>query len=155
MMTAAPPPPAGLVAASPHPHHVLVATELLSSLEAAGQARRVVRDLLTQGRRPELVETACLLTSELVANAVTHAGAPVELVADLDRTRLAVEVIDTSSTDPKVGRPAPLATSGRGLELVDRLADSWGVTHVRPGKSVWFALGTAPGERVAGRVPFP
>ncbi len=152
MVTAAPP-SAQPVVASPHPHHVLVATELLSSLEAASQARRVVRDLLRQGQRPELVETACLLTSELVANAVTHAGAPVELVADLDRARLAVEVIDSSPRDPARGQPTPMATSGRGLDLVDRLADSWGVTHVRPGKSVWFALGTGPGEVPPRRVP--
>lgn len=124
----------------PSPHHVLVATVLASGVEAASQARRVVRDLLRQGRRLEMVETACLLTSELVANAIVHAGAPIELVVDLDRSRLAIEVIDCSESDPEVGAPALLDTHGRGLDLVERLSDSWGVTHVRPGKSVWFAL---------------
>ena len=126
----------------PLPHHVLVATELSSSVEAAAQARRVVRDLLRQGRRLEMVETACLLTSELVANAIVHAGAPVELVVDLDRSRLAIEVIDCSEGDPARGTPSLLDTHGRGLDLVERLSDAWGVTHVRPGKSVWFALGS-------------
>lgn len=127
--------------AMPSPHHVLVATELAPDAEAAGQARTVVRDLLRQGRRPEMVETACLLTSELVANAIVHAGAPVELVVDLDRSRLAIEVIDGSEDDPEVGTPSLLDTHGRGLDLVERLSDAWGVTRTRPGKSVWFALG--------------
>lgn len=127
----------------PQPHHVLVATVLTSGVEAAAQAREVVRDLLRQGRRLEMVETACLLTSELVANAVLHAGAPVELVVELDRSRLSIEVIDCSEGDPEMGTPAPLDTHGRGIDLVARLSDSWGVTHVRPGKSVWFALDSA------------
>jgi anti-sigma regulatory factor (Ser/Thr protein kinase) len=124
----------------PDPHHVLIAVALAASMEAASQARHVVRDLLQQGHRPDLVDTACLLTSELVANAVVHAGAPVELVVDLDRARLAVEVIDASSEDPLPRDATALDTSGRGLAMVARLADAWGVTHVLPGKSVWFSL---------------
>lgn len=121
---------------------MLVATELSSSVEAAAQARSVVRDLLRQGQRLELADTACLLTSELVSNAVLHAGAPVELVVDLDRLRLAVEVIDCSDTQPLPAEADPFATGGRGLALVEQLADAWGVTQVLPGKSVWFALST-------------
>ncbi|CAN5740811.1 ATP-binding protein [soil metagenome] len=141
MAATAPPASVAPTRALPHPYHVLIATELRSSVEAAAQARGVVRDLLRQGRRPDLAETACLLTSELVANAVVHAGAPVELIVDLDLSRLAVEVIDGSTEGPALGRPETLDTCGRGLDLVDRLSDAWGVTHVQPGKSVWFALG--------------
>lgn len=133
-------PPATPEAPPPDPHHVLVAVALAASVEAAAQARHVVRDLLRQGRRPDLVDTACLLTSELVANAVVHAGAPVELVVDLDRARLAVEVIDASSETPRPVEAQSLATSGRGLAMVAHLADAWGVTRVVPGKSVWFSL---------------
>jgi anti-sigma regulatory factor (Ser/Thr protein kinase) len=121
-------------------HHVLVAVALAASTEAAAQARGVVRDLLRQGQRPDMVDTACLLTSELVANAVVHAGAPVELVVDLDKARLAVEVIDASADDPAPRDAEPLATSGRGLAMVEHLADAWGVTRIVPGKSVWFSL---------------
>lgn len=132
-------PPLG---SSAHPHHILVATELGPNLKAPAEARSVVGDLLRQGRRPDLVDVACLLTSELVTNAVIHVGAPIELVVDLDHARLAVEVIDTSSRTPALGEAKPHDTSGRGLELVEELSDCWGITHVRPGKSVWFALGT-------------
>lgn len=134
------PPPITPAAASPEPHHVLVAVALASSLDAAAQARGVVRDLLHRGHRDDMVDTACLLTSELVANAVVHAGAPVELVVDLDRGRLAVEVIDGAEGEIAPVEAEPFATGGRGLALVERLADAWGVTPVVPGKSVWFAL---------------
>jgi anti-sigma regulatory factor (Ser/Thr protein kinase) len=133
-------PAAAPEAPSPDPHHVLVAVALAASMEAASQARGVVRDLLRQGHRPDMVDTACLLTSELVANAVVHAGAPVELVVDLDKARLAVEVIDASSSRLAPRDAAPLDTSGRGLAMVEHLADAWGVTPVLPGKSVWFSL---------------
>jgi anti-sigma regulatory factor (Ser/Thr protein kinase) len=133
-------PPAAPEAPPPDPHHVLVAVALAASTEAAHQARTVVRDLLRQGHRPDMVDTACLLTSELVANAVVHAGAPVELVVDLDRARLAVEVIDASTDAPLARDADPFATSGRGLAMVAHLADAWGVTRVVPGKSVWFSL---------------
>ncbi|HXH57564.1 ATP-binding protein [Iamia sp.] len=134
--------PASRSAPLPDPYHVLIATSLPSSLDAPCQARSVVGELLRRGRRPEMVDTACLLTSELVANAVVHAGSPVELVIDLDRARLAVEVIDRSAAPLRPTDADVLATGGRGLALVDRLADSWGVTKILPGKSVWFALTT-------------
>jgi anti-sigma regulatory factor (Ser/Thr protein kinase) len=133
-------PPAAPEAPSPNPHHVLVAVALAANVEAASQARHVVRDLLQQGHRPDMADTACLLTSELVANAVVHAGAGVELVVDLDRARLAVEVIDASSVSPRPAEADPLATDGRGLAMVEHLADAWGVTRIMPGKSVWFSL---------------
>lgn len=131
---AAPEPP------PPDPQHLLVAVALAASVEAASQARGVVRDLLRQGHRPDMADTACLLTSELVTNALVHSGTPVELVVDLDKARLAIEVIDASTDSPIPRHAEPLATGGRGLAMVEHLADSWGVTRVVPGKSVWFSL---------------
>ncbi|HYI60223.1 MAG TPA: ATP-binding protein [Acidimicrobiales bacterium] len=139
--TAAASPPRSAATPSPEPHHVLVATALATGPEAPAQARQVVRDLLAQGRRPELSDMACLLTSELVSNAVVHGeGNPVELVVDLDQRRLSVQVGDASAGEPVPVLAGPLSTSGRGLAMVDHLADSWGVTRRRRGKSVWFAL---------------
>lgn len=150
--TSAPPPLPAPTGPVPEPHHVLVATALAPGADAAAHARQVVRELLAQGQRPDLADVACLLTSELVGNAVTHTGrGPVELVADLDRARLAVQVVDAAA-----GRPVPvaapaLATSGRGLAMVDHLADAWGVDRRGEGKAVWFAL-AAP-ARPAGAAP--
>ena len=138
MVAVASPPAAP--APRPLPHHVLVAVELPPSVQACAAARATVRDLLDQAGRLDLVETASLLTSELVANAVLHAGAPVGLVVDLDARRLVVEVIDGSSQAPTPGAAEPMATGGRGLDLVDQLSHSWGVDQVPAGKSVWFSL---------------
>jgi anti-sigma regulatory factor (Ser/Thr protein kinase) len=133
-------PPAAPEPPPPDPQHVLIAVALASSVEAASQARGVVRDLLVQGQRSDMADTACLLTSELVTNALVHSGAPVELVVDLTKARLAVEVIDGSTDSPVPREAAALATGGRGLAMVAHLADAWGVTRVVPGKSVWFSL---------------
>lgn len=121
----------------------LVVKEFDPDPEAAHAARSVVRQTLLETHHPEMVDTACLLTSELVTNAVRHASAPVELIVDLTDDRLCVEVLDGSAEAPDVRAVAeapPGATRGRGLLLVDRLADRWGVTSTPPGKSVWFAI---------------
>jgi len=110
---------------------------------AASAARSVVRRTLLESDHPELIDTACLLTSELVTNAVRHAHTPVELIVDVRGNRLRVEVVDGADDAPSVATVAEAptgATRGRGLHLVDRLADRWGVTRSHPGKSVWFAL---------------
>lgn len=112
---------------------LVLAVELVPSVEAAAQARALVSDVLLRGGHSELSDTACLLTSELVANAVLHAGAPVELVVDLDPTRLAVEVFDPSTADPVPSEAGPHDTCGRGLAMVEELADEWGVHRIRPG----------------------
>lgn len=122
---------------------LLLAVELTPSVEAAAQARDLVGDLLRRGGRPELCDTACLLTSELVANAVLHAGAPVELVVDLDASRLAVEVIDPSTVTPRPIRATAGDTCGRGLAMVERLADAWGVSRI--------VVGSDPDDTVAPR----
>ncbi len=107
---------------------------------SAGAARRFVATTLAAWGLPEAVEVACLLTSELVANAVLHARTPLRLVlATVDRS-IRVEVHDLS---PLVAAPRPLGSnsmSGRGLHMVDRLSDAWGMAPEGGGKQVWFAL---------------
>ena len=134
-------PSAAPEAPPPDPHHVLIAVALAASVEAAAQARHVVRDLLQQGHRPDMVDTACLLTSELVANAVIHAGAPVELVVDLDRARLAVEVIDASTETPASRPSAEPARHQRA-----------GPGH---GRRTWPTPGASPGSSPASRSGSP
>ncbi len=108
--------------------------------ETPSEARRFVERTLRRWQRSDIAEVACLLTSELVTNAVLHARSPVELVVALTDGELRVEVHDSS---PRPATHSPVAvteTRGRGLGLVERLSDDWGVDPLEPGKSVWFAL---------------
>jgi len=88
--------------------------------------------------------------SELVANAVIHAATSTDLVIDLGDRRLRVEVRDSAGGHPERRDPAYDELSGRGLLIVDELADRWGVDEEPPGKSVWFELDAG---RSGGVVP--
>ena len=81
-----------------------------------------------------------LLTSELLSNAYLHArSATVVTVSLLDRT-LRVEVADDSQTHPAPREAGPSASGGRGMRLIDTIAQRWGVQQHADGKSVWFEL---------------
>ncbi|MFB4282126.1 SpoIIE family protein phosphatase [Nonomuraea sp. MTCD27] len=130
---------------------------------APAHARKFVRQVLGEWRLSHLAEDAVLLTSELVTNAVVHAGTGVELTCrlDVDATpaKLEIEVDDhhPTRTVPAAG-PAPaegaLPTSGRGLALARMLADAWGVTYTRTAKRVWVRMELGEGcdrqESLAG-----
>lgn len=123
---------------------------------AAAAARRFVRDTLRTWRlggpepgRADLIDDAVLLTSELVTNAVVHAGTPVQVTCRLAESAVEVVVLDRHLVPLVPGRPraGPAAadkTSGRGLLLPSELASSWGVTYARTAKAVWFRLGLDP-----------
>lgn len=90
------------------------------------------------------VEPAQLLTSELVTNAVLHAGTEVQVVLEAYQDVVHVEVIDLTRRPP-IARFTPYddLQTGRGLTLLDSMATSWGVDPLESGKSVWFDLDTA------------
>lgn len=82
-----------------------------------------------------------LLTSELVTNAIVHAGCNVEVTVKVADERVCVEVHDDSDRGPARRRATRLATSGRGMELVEALSDDWGVRRIpNDGKVVWFVV---------------
>jgi anti-sigma regulatory factor (Ser/Thr protein kinase) len=124
---------------------------------AAAAARRFVRDTLRlwelTGRsalQDALVDDAVLLTSELVTNAVLHAGTPVQVTCRLlgDQPDGAVEiaVLDRRPAQlhpdlPHTAAEAAERTNGRGLQLPSMLASAWGVTYARAAKAVWFRMG--------------
>ncbi|GAB1331870.1 SpoIIE family protein phosphatase [Streptomyces sennicomposti] len=103
-------------------------------------ARRFVRSAL-RGVAPEVVDTAELLTSELVTNAVLHARTEVEVRVWSHEGQVRVRVGDSRPDRPLVPREArPYAATGRGLAVVEELASSHGA-HVGEGrKTVWFEL---------------
>ena len=97
-------------------------------------------------------DTAVLLASELVTNAVLHARTPVELAVVVDRDQALVCVADheggsdaVRSSGHSTDRPG-----GRGLALVDGLSDRWGAEPNADGKTVWFTLKAAAPATRAG-----
>jgi anti-sigma regulatory factor (Ser/Thr protein kinase) len=90
----------------------------------------------------DATDDAVLLTSELLSNAYLHArSATVLSVALLDH-KLRVEVADESLTQPATRESGSSATGGRGMRLIDEVAQRWGVQQRAGGKSVWFELPT-------------
>lgn len=100
----------------------------------------MIRELLAQADREDLVETAVLLVSEVVTNALLHAGTPIDVAAHLDEDGLRVEVGDGSLHLPVRRRYATTAGTGRGLMMLEQLVDDWGVSRGTDGKTVWFRL---------------
>jgi anti-sigma regulatory factor (Ser/Thr protein kinase) len=107
---------------------------------APGEARRWVRDRLAALGRTELTEQAELLTSEVVTNAVLHAGTPIRLLLRPDAGGVRVDVQDGSTAQPVRRHHSSLSAVGRGLALLDELAGSWGWSPDGQGKSVWFLV---------------
>jgi len=105
-------------------------------------ARRSVRGVLAGwGARDDAVETAVLLTDELVTNALLHARTDILLEVSRHGETIRVVVQDGSPTMPRQRRRGRLATHGRGLALVAELARDWGVSaEPAGGKQVWFEL---------------
>jgi anti-sigma regulatory factor (Ser/Thr protein kinase) len=120
---------------------------------AAAAARRFVRDTLESwvatGSGDDgngLVDDAVLLTSELVTNAVVHAGTPVHVTCKLAAGGVEVAVRDSQPAslvpEPPENEHIPAErTSGRGLLLPAALASAWGVTYGQTAKAVWFRIG--------------
>ncbi|MEU4000242.1 ATP-binding protein [Streptomyces fungicidicus] len=112
-----------------------------ADLRAVPESRRALRELLRHWGTPERSAVAELLTSELVTNALVHTDYEAVLTATVGPRGLRVEVRDFVAHEP---RPRPRSTEegthGRGLVLVESLADEWGVRRHRVGKSVWFEL---------------
>ncbi|MDQ1726037.1 MAG: hypothetical protein QOK14_82 [Frankiaceae bacterium] len=91
----------------------------------------------------DAVDTALLLVTELVTNAVVHAGTTVSVIVELADASLTIRVRDHNPgvVDLDGVIADGMGEGGRGLALVSRLADTWGTQHARSGKEVWFRLG--------------
>ena len=110
--------------------------------DCAGQAR----DAVTQaclGLERDVVNIAQTLTAELVSNAVTYGRGLIYVEVTRSADRLRVSVDDGAPELPRYPRPGVLGANGRGLMLVEYLADRWGVASSDMGKRVWFELRTA------------
>jgi anti-sigma regulatory factor (Ser/Thr protein kinase) len=102
--------------------------------------RRQVAEVLSEMLAVIDCEAVVLLTSELATNAINHALPPYTLgVAVHDRT-VRIEVTDHSDGVPAVLHPEPTEPGGRGMLIIDQLADGWGVDWGAGSKTVWVEL---------------
>ncbi|WP_441246734.1 SpoIIE family protein phosphatase [Kitasatospora sp. McL0602] len=120
-----------------------------ADLARISELRGELRDALRRWGVPDLVDTAELLASELVTNAIRHTDRDAMFTARLYRepatpgARLRIEVEDESDLWPTRRTPGEQASSGRGLMLVEALAEAWGVEPRGTGKRMWFELAAA------------
>ena len=125
--------------------------ELTPEASSVSAARRFVAERLVALELSDVADTAVLLTSELVTNSVLHARTEISLsVERLNADRVQICVRDGSRFSPRRRRHAHDATTGRGIELLDKLAESWEVHVDESGKTIRFVLssGTDPWSAV-------
>ncbi|MEU4500010.1 SpoIIE family protein phosphatase [Streptomyces sp. NPDC024089] len=112
--------------------------------ERIAAARQQMRELLHDWADPEQVDAAVLMISEMATNVLVHTDGDALMLAQATGEhggrRLRVEVSDGSDELPHRRRPGEMASSGRGLVLMEMLADAWGVDPRGAGKSIWFEL---------------
>jgi anti-sigma regulatory factor (Ser/Thr protein kinase) len=118
--------------------------DLREDPRAARTARQATTTVLAGWSvEAETVDTAALLVSELVNNAITHAGRPQQLRLRLLTDRIVLEVADPDTTPPRQLAGEPGDEGGRGLLILSALASDWGVRPLGGGKVVWCELALA------------
>jgi anti-sigma regulatory factor (Ser/Thr protein kinase)/anti-anti-sigma regulatory factor len=121
---------------------------LAATPAACAEARELTAAACRRWQAAHLVGPATLVVSELVSNAVRHAGAPIEVAVALRGEYLSLSVRDGSRMPPRpVERqpdPRDLAEGGWGLHLVDVCATAWGAVDTSDGKVVWAMLRAVP-----------
>ncbi|MFJ2739578.1 SpoIIE family protein phosphatase [Streptomyces sp. NPDC087440] len=112
--------------------------------ERIAGTRRQLRELLHDWADEDQVDSAVLMVSEMVTNVLVHTDGDALLTAratgPVGSRTLHVEVTDVSDELPHKRRPGEMASSGRGLLLMEMLAHKWGVDPRGQGKSIWFEL---------------
>jgi anti-sigma regulatory factor (Ser/Thr protein kinase) len=118
-----------------------------AALQSVPAARRFVRSALEDLANGDVVEVAVLLTSEVVTNAVVHTNSAVEVTLRRSAGALQVAVRGQSPSLPVLSPPVGLQEGGRGLLLVNEMADVWGAERTGEGKIVWFQLASTATDR--------
>jgi DNA-binding NarL/FixJ family response regulator len=113
---------------------------LAADLKSAREARAFVDEVLARWDAADTIDVVVLLVSELVTNAVVHAGSEVDLSVRLLPDVVRVEVVDTSPVIPSPQDADDHDTSGRGLAIMDAMASAWGIDPLPDGKRVWFEV---------------
>ncbi|SOC49287.1 Anti-sigma regulatory factor (Ser/Thr protein kinase) [Blastococcus aggregatus] len=105
-------------------------------------ARRLVLELMGAWGVPHDPEDAALLVTELVSNVVDHVGGEAELTLEIGASEdwLRIAVVDGSAVLPVVRELSMDEPRGRGMRMVQEIADRWGAEDHDGGKRVWFEL---------------
>ena len=108
---------------------------------SVGLARRLVTGLCRgRGVDEDTTDTAVLLASETVTNAILHGRSEVRLRVSVTPVAVAVEVGDDNSRHPRLQPQDSEALDGRGLQILQLAASRWGVHEDTGGKVVWFQV---------------
>ncbi len=120
----------------------LAEAEFAADATAPKAARDWIVEQLENWELTDLRDAAELLISEIVTNAIRHAGSVPTVTAAVSDGVVEVGVTDRDPAHaPHITWVAdPLATSGRGMAIVDTLATEWGTAQLADGKQVWFRL---------------
>ena len=110
------------------------------SAKAPGQARSFVSATLAGWARDDLADAAAVIIAELAANAVRHAESTFNVSVSRRGETVRISVQDWGPSVPWRRDPPLTALSGRGLRLVDHLAERWGTDLPGSGKVVWAEL---------------
>ena len=136
-----------------------VATKLPAERDSPYQARCFVTEHLQAWGCTRFEEITALLMSEVVTNGVIHAATPLGVAMGCDGETVVVAVtdgvhggIDAASAHRETCRGAP---SGRGLRIVELLAERWGVTEHDTGKTIWFEVSECCSPPAPGAGPPP
>lgn len=133
--------PGGLAPAPPRRTVLAIAQ---AEPERIAEARQQVRDLMHDWPDEDQKDSAVLMVSEMVTNVLVHTDGDALLRAAISggpgRRRLRVDVADSSDELPHRRHPGEMASSGRGLVLMEMLAGAWGVEPRGEGKNIWFEL---------------
>ena len=113
---------------------------LPATARSVPEARQHVSAALQEWGYDGLLETARLLTSELVTNAVLHARTDMSVTVEDTEHGIRVSVTDSSPVPPSLRHHSPTATTGRGIRMLDQLARESSVDEDNGGKTVWFTL---------------
>lgn len=115
--------------------------DVSKSADGPRAARAFLSDALVAWDQERHADTAALLVSELVTNAIVHGQSDVRLRVTMLESTIRVEVNDHSADVPQLVASSPSEPGGYGLPLVNSLADEWGYELVDgDGKRVWFEL---------------
>lgn len=113
------------------------------SAESVAVVRGFVAEVCAQWHLNATSDVAVLLASELATNAVRHARTPVTVWLARRPDRLVLSVEDSSTAQTARRSVDDLDDSGRGLQIVDALAERWGQKEVPAGKLVWAEIRTS------------